>query len=67
MDGMCRFQIYSDAGGRFRWRLRDPEGKIVAEAAQGYTMKQSCKLSIESMMHGLRAGAVVEDYSHASV
>lgn len=31
-----RFEIYVDRAGRHRWRLRRPDGQIVADGGQGY-------------------------------
>jgi uncharacterized protein YegP (UPF0339 family) len=31
------FETYEDAAGEYRWRLQAPNGRIVADSAEGYT------------------------------
>ena len=42
-----KFEIYEDAAKEYRWRLKSPDGKILATAGQGYKSKESCKNGIE--------------------
>jgi uncharacterized protein YegP (UPF0339 family) len=37
------FEIYVDRAGRYRWRLRRPDGKIVADSGQGYRDREECE------------------------
>ena len=56
------FEIYKDAKGEFRWRLKASNGQIVATGGQGYSAKADCKHAIESIMKNA-ATATVEDHS----
>jgi uncharacterized protein YegP (UPF0339 family) len=31
-----RLQVYEDKHGEWRWRLRAPNGRIIADSAEGY-------------------------------
>ncbi len=37
------FEIYIDRAKRYRWRLRRPDGQIVADSAQGYSLRADCE------------------------
>ena len=37
------FEIYLDRAKRYRWRLRRPDGQIVADSAQGYAQRADCE------------------------
>lgn len=39
---MAVFQYYKDKGGRWRWRLRNDEGKIIAVSGEGFAEKKEC-------------------------
>jgi uncharacterized protein len=36
------FELKVDHKGEFRWHLRAPNGKIVADSGEGYKNKQDC-------------------------
>ena len=38
-----RFEIYRDKAGEFRWRLRRPDGAIVADSGEGYADRAKCE------------------------
>jgi uncharacterized protein len=42
-----KFHVYKDRRNEYRWRLNAANGKILADSAEGYTTKQSCKDGIE--------------------
>ena len=42
------FEVYKDASGQFRWRLRAPNGEPIA-ASEGYTTKEACMDGIKSV------------------
>jgi uncharacterized protein YegP (UPF0339 family) len=31
--------VYRDAGGQWRWRMRAPNGRLVADSGEGYTRR----------------------------
>jgi uncharacterized protein YegP (UPF0339 family) len=37
------FEIYVDKAGKYRWRLRRPDGQIVADSGQGYARRVDCE------------------------
>ncbi len=46
---MGKFQIYKDAKGEFRWRLKASNNETIATSGEGYTTKQNCKKGIDSV------------------
>lgn len=43
-----QFEIFKDASGQFRWRLRAPNGEPIA-ASEAYTSKDACEDGIKSV------------------
>ena len=43
-----QFEIYNDAAGKFRFRLRAPNGEIIA-VSEAYESKPSCQNGIASV------------------
>lgn len=41
-----RFELYRDAGGEWRWRLRVQNGNIIAESGEGYVRREDCEHAI---------------------
>ena len=54
------FEMYKDAKGEFRWRLKATNGQIIATGGQGYAAKADCKHAIESIQKNA-AAATIED------
>lgn len=54
-----KFHVYKVRRGEYRWRLI-ANGKILADSAEGYTTKQSCKDGIE-LVKGTTNAPVVDD------
>lgn len=44
----AEFEIFKDASGKFRFRLRAPNGEIIA-TSEAYVSKDGCKNGIESV------------------
>jgi uncharacterized protein YegP (UPF0339 family) len=57
---MAKFQVFKDKGGEFRWRLRADNNEVIADSAEGYKSKASCKGGID-LVKKLAPGAEVED------
>jgi uncharacterized protein YegP (UPF0339 family) len=57
---VAKFQIVKDRKGEYRWRLRADNNQIIADSAEGYKSKSSCKDGIE-LVKKLAKGAEVED------
>ncbi len=60
--GDATFELYEDAAGDWRWRLRHHNTEIIADGGQGYASKQRCKQGIRSVRQNAR-GAPVEELS----
>jgi len=56
---MPKFEIYKGAQGKFRWRLRAPNGEIIA-TGEAYETKDSCKKGIESVKTNAPKAQIVE-------
>ncbi|CAN5747906.1 YegP family protein [soil metagenome] len=44
-----KFEVYRDANGEFRWRLKASNGQVIATGGEGYTTKSGCLNGIESV------------------
>jgi uncharacterized protein YegP (UPF0339 family) len=54
------FEVYKDAGGKYRWRLKSTNGQTIATPGQGFSDKRSCMDNIESVRRAA-ANASVEE------
>ena len=52
-----RFETYVDKAGEFRWRLRAPNGLIVADSAEGYAKKGNAIRAAETVRALVRRGS----------
>jgi hypothetical protein len=43
-----KFEIYKDATEKFRWRLKAPNGEVIA-SSEAYESKDGCKNGIHSV------------------
>jgi uncharacterized protein YegP (UPF0339 family) len=56
MERMPKFEIYKDSNGQFRFRLKAPNGEIIA-VGEAYTTKDACRNGIASVKENTpRAG-----------
>jgi len=44
-----KIEYFKDKKGEYRWRLKAPNGEIIADGGEGYTTKQNCKKGFESV------------------
>lgn len=44
-----KWELYNDKGGEFRFRLKAPNGQVIALASEGYTTKAAALNGIESI------------------
>lgn len=56
-----RFELYKDHTGGWRWRLRVPNGNVVADSAESYERRGDCERGIELVKSA--ASATVVDMS----
>jgi len=59
MSAMPKFEIYKDAAGKFRFRLRAPNGEIIA-TGEAYASKDSCQKGIESVKTNAPKAQIVD-------
>ncbi len=57
---MTKFQIFKDAKGEFRWRLRAGNNEIIATSGEGYKAKADCQHGIELVKRDAPAAPVDE-------
>jgi len=43
-----KFEIYKDVAGEYRFRLKAPNGEIIA-ISEGYTTKYSCQQGVDAV------------------
>jgi uncharacterized protein len=55
-----QFEVYQDALGRFRWRLKASNGEILASADSSYSTRVSCLHAID-VVKRIAASAPVRD------
>jgi len=55
-----QFEMYKDTAGEYRWRLRAPNGKIIADSGEGYEQKSGCKNGIASVKENVTK-AIIQD------
>ncbi|EPG73403.1 PF07411 domain protein [Leptospira fainei serovar Hurstbridge str. BUT 6] len=55
----AKFEVYTDKGGKFRFRLKAGNGEIIA-ASEAYESKQACLHGIESVKTNAASAQVVE-------
>ena len=41
-----RFELYRDAAGEWRWRLRVRNGAVIADSGEGYVRREDCEHAI---------------------
>ncbi len=54
-----KFEVYKDARGEFRFRLKASNGQVIA-TGEGYKSKASCMNGIESIKKNAADAKVVE-------
>lgn len=54
-----KFEIYTDKSSEWRFRLKAPNGEVIA-SSEGYTTKAACKNGIESVKKNAPKAVVIE-------
>jgi uncharacterized protein len=44
-----KFEIYDDAGGKYRWRLKDGNGEKVASSGESFDSKSNAKRAAQNV------------------
>src|SRR5262245_24837891 len=61
--GTLKFEVYTDAAGEFRWRLRAANGSILATSGAGYKSKSDCREAVDRIKAEANTGKLkFEDY-----
>ncbi|HDN19804.1 MAG TPA: DUF1508 domain-containing protein [Candidatus Acetothermia bacterium] len=56
----AKFELYKDAAGEYRWRLRHENGNVIADSGEGYTTKQAALNGIQSVKENARNAPIVD-------
>jgi uncharacterized protein len=56
----CHFEVYQDRQNHWRWRLRDTNGRIIADSGEGYTTKQGAIAGIQNVCSCCQNADVVD-------
>jgi len=59
-DSQSQFELYEDAGGKFRWRLRHRNRNIIADSAQGYSSRQKAQQGLSAVKRDAFGAPVVD-------
>jgi len=59
LSAMPKYEIYKDATQKFRWRLKAPNGEIIA-SGEAYESKDGCKKGIESVKSNAFKATIVD-------
>lgn len=55
----AKFEVYKDAGGKFRFRLKAGNGEIIA-SSEAYNSKDACLKGVESVKKNAADATVAE-------
>ncbi|CAL8975880.1 MAG: YegP family protein [Actinobacteria bacterium] len=55
-----KFEVYADAKGEYRWRLKASNGQTIATGGEGYASKANAKAGIESVRKNAPEAEIVE-------
>ena len=56
----AKFELYTDAKGEFRWRLKASNGQTIATGGEGYSSKANARNGIESVKKHAADAEIVE-------
>jgi uncharacterized protein YegP (UPF0339 family) len=59
MSAIAKFEIYKDAAGKFRFRLKATNGETIA-VGEAYESKEGCKNGIESVKKNAPMAEIVD-------
>jgi len=55
-------QVYPDSAWQWRWRLKAPNGKIVADGSEGYRRRSSAVMAARRLVESTQRMRVVDDW-----
>ena len=53
-----RFELYKDHAAEWRWRLRSPNGNVIADSAESYRHREDCENGIRLVKETANAPVV---------
>lgn len=53
-----RFELYRDASGGWRWRLRVQNGNVIADSGEGYARREDCEHGIALVKESAAAATI---------
>ncbi len=56
----AKFELYTDKGGEYRFRLKAGNGEVIALSSEGYSSKAGAKNGIDSIKKNAADAPVVE-------
>jgi len=56
-----KFEVFQDSRGEFRFRLKAPNGEVIA-SSEGYTTKAACMNGIESVKKNAPIAEIAESF-----
>ncbi len=59
-DSQSQFELYTDNGGRHRWRLRHRNRNIIADSSQGYASRQKAQQGLSAVKRDAFGAAVID-------
>ena len=59
---MWRFEIYQDAALQYRWRLKAPNGRIVADSGEGYVSRSNARRAAENARRRIGGSSIDDVY-----
>jgi uncharacterized protein YegP (UPF0339 family) len=59
-NSQSQFELFTDAAGEFRWRLRHRNHNIIADSSEGYSSRQKAQQGLSAVKRDAFGGAVVD-------
>ena len=59
-ESQSQFELYTDQGGKYRWRLRHDNDNIIADSAQGYASRQGAQQGLNAVKRDAFGAAVLD-------
>jgi len=67
-DSQSQFELYEDAGGQYRWRLRHRNSNVIATSGEGYASRQKAQQGLAGVKRDAYGASVIDlERTEASV
>lgn len=54
-----KFELYEDAAGEWRWRLKAKNGRTVADSGEGYRGQGNARRAVKAFRHVVYSAEIV--------